>query len=77
MAIVLDMKTTRIAANKMGNKMTVQLASRGVPGALDELRVRVNVVRAACHGGNGAVRKLGWPVWLWNDAKTVLAEQGW
>ena len=72
--IVLDMKTTRIAPHAIGNKMLVQLASRGLDCAVDLLCERVDQVRIQCRGTNGALRQMGWPKWLWNDAKDIVEE---
>jgi hypothetical protein len=68
------MKTTRIAAHQIGNKTLVQMASRGLDCAIDLLEIRVKEVRVQCRGGNGPLKQMGWPMWLWADAKEVLEE---
>lgn len=72
---MFSMKTTRIAANEIGNKMLTQLAGRGIDSAVDLLEDRVNAVRIQCRGGNGALKQMGWPMWLWTDAKNILIDE--
>lgn len=70
---MFSMKTTRIAANNIGNKMLVQIASVYMSdGVAATLKARVRTVKRQCNGGNGALKQMGWPTWLWQDAKELL-----
>lgn len=66
------MKTTRIAANNIGNKMLVQIADRGIAPAIELLEGRVSEVKKSLRGCNGGLKNLGWSVWLWKDAKEIV-----